>query len=79
MSYWIDESDKVGSRRQLSFFIDSDDDVSSLPTSSSPGIQQENDNISYLCCGKGSVALSIESGKVFMLDSSDQWREVGNG
>ena len=46
--------------RQMQYILDKDTDVSSLPTSD----------------GFGSVAYSIDSHKVYMLDSSKTWKEV---
>lgn len=77
MAYWIDETAKVGNRRQLSFFMDTDADINSLPTSSALGTQQGDDIVSCLYCGKGSAAISIESGKIYILNSNDQWIAIG--
>lgn len=79
MAYWIDESAKVGSGRQVTFFCDSDNDISNLPTSSASGVKQDTDDVSCLPCGKGSKALAIESGKIYILNSSDSWTEIGGG
>jgi len=75
MAYWIDESAPVGSRRQMTFLMDSDSDVASLPTSVAAGIQQGQDIISCRPCGIGSRALSIGSGNIFLLNSQNQWIE----
>ena len=73
MAYWINESAKVGNGRQLQYFMDTDADKNNLPTSSAPGVPQGDDQTLHLPCGKGSLSLSIASGKVFVLNSSDQW------
>ena len=54
-----------------------DSDVNSLPTSTASGTKQGNDEVSCLPCGKGSTALSIATGKVFMLNSSNVWTAIG--
>lgn len=77
MAFWINESAKVGNARQLQFIMDSDSDKNNLPTSSTSGTQQGNDTVVNLPCGKGSTAFSIASGKVFILNSSDSWVEIG--
>lgn len=77
MAYWIDATAKVNSARQWQFYVDSDSDIIKLPTSSASGVQQGNDVISCLPCGKGSVALSIATGNLFVLNSSDNWVQIG--
>jgi len=53
--------------------MDEDSDKNNLPTTSASGVKQGGDSASYLPVGKGSVALSISSGKLFILNSSDEW------
>lgn len=77
MAYWIDASTKANNSRQFTYFMDTDSDVNSLPTSTASGAKQGNDEVSCLPCGKGSAALSIATGKVFMLNSSNVWTEIG--
>ena len=77
MAYWINESALVGNMKQVQYLMDTDTDKTSLPTSTTPGVQQGVDQTMHLPCGKGSVALSIASGKIFMLNSSDSWVEIG--
>ena len=76
MAYWFVAGTNPGASKQVQFYMDSDSDVVNLPTTTSNGVKQEDD-VSYLPCGKGSSALSIESGKVFMLNSNDGWIEFG--
>lgn len=77
MAFWFKAGSDPGSSRQVEFVMDSDSDKSKLPTSSAPGTQQGEDDVVNLPVGKGSVALSIATGKIFMLNSSDTWVEVG--
>ena len=77
MAYWINESAKAGNSRQIQYMMDADTDKTSLPTSAAPGVQQGEDETIHLPCGKGSLAFSIASGKVFVLNSSDSWVEIG--
>lgn len=77
MAYWFKAGSNSGSSRQIEFLMDSDADVSSLPTSSQNGTKQQNDDVSHLKCGKGSVALSIGTGNVFILNSNDFWVKIG--
>ena len=51
--------------------MDTDSDLASLPTTTRSGI---SDNEIYnLSCGKGSMAISLESGNVYVLNSSGNW------
>ena len=84
MSYWINDNVRIGNARQLQFFCDSDADIADLPTSITSGVQQGLDTISNRPCGKGSIALSIESGDLFILNSENTWEKLdipssGNG
>ena len=78
MAYWIDNKGSDAPSRQISFFMDSDSDVSDLPTSASSG-ESQGDSVTHLPVNKGSRALSIDSGKKYILNSSDDWTEVGGG
>ena len=77
MSYWIDDSAPVGrtSRKVVSFMADSDSDIPDLPTSSSEGVSQ-GDSTTHMKVARGSSCLSLGSGSLFILNSSDQWIEV---
>ena len=77
MAFWFKAGSNPGSSRQVEFIMDSDSDKSKLPTSSAPGTQQDTDDVINLPVGKGSMAFSIATGKIFMLNSSDTWVEVG--
>lgn len=77
--YWINDTVKIGNNRQIQFFTDTNDDIVNLPTSNTYGVKQGNDIIHYLPCGKGSTALSIGSGDIFILNSSDQWIRLSTG
>ena len=77
MAYWFAAGHDPGASKQVQFLMDTDSDKSSLPTSSSSGEKQGTDNTSCLPVGKGSIAFSIATGKVFMLNSSDQWIQIG--
>lgn len=77
MAYWFVAGSEPGASRQVQYYLDTDSDVSNLPTSTNSGVKQGNDSASNLPCGKGSTALSIASGKLFILNSSDQWAEIG--
>lgn len=62
---------KGENERQFQFFIDNDSDVSKLPTSTQKGSKGDG------CVSIGSIAISIESGKLFVLNSSNIWTKVG--
>ena len=75
--YWIDESSKtLGTGRQRDFYCDSVSDITNLPTSTSPGVQQGADTISCQPCGAGSFCLCIADATGYFLNSNDQWVEV---
>lgn len=74
--YWISQ-DSSGRDRQMQFFMDSDDDVQNLPGINTMGVQQGEDRVSCLPVDKGSMALSIESGKIFILNSNNAWKRPG--
>lgn len=77
MAYWIDATTKANSSRQFSFYMDADVDKNSLPTTVASGVQQGEDTVSCLPCGKGSTAFSIASGSVFVLNSNNEWTKIG--
>jgi len=60
----------------MQYIMDADTDKDNLPTATAEGASQD-DSVTHLKCGKGSTALSIESGKIFMLNSSNSWVEIG--
>ncbi len=75
--YWIDCSSTIyGSSKQVSFYCDSSADITNLPTSQNAGVQQGEDNVSCLPCAKGSSCFSIGDSKLYVLNSSDLWKEV---
>ena len=76
MAYWYAAGQGSGAAKQVTFLMDSDSDKADLPTSQNNGSYQ-GDDVSYLSCGRGSVALSIESGKIYMLNSDDEWVAIG--
>ena len=77
MAFWLNAK-VYNPTRQLSFFMDDDNDVSNLPTSSSRGTQTPDTSVNDIV-GIGSSALSIDSGKVYILNSEDSWVEKGSG
>ena len=77
MAYWIDESSIIrGSSNQTAFMADTDADISKLPTTSTPGMQQGEDTISCKPVGQGSSCFVIDSSKVYMLKSTDEWKAI---
>lgn len=76
MAYWLNDAVPYNPSRQAQFFMDTDMDKNSLPTSTADGVPQ-NDTVTHKKVKKGSTALSILSGKVFILDSNDTWTEIG--
>ena len=70
--YWID-----GTLKQVMFIADSASDVSNLPTMTSEGNQQGDDNVSNKKVAMGSKCLIIETGEVYILNSSNQWVKIG--
>lgn len=77
MAYWFVAGSQPGASRQVQFYCDADTDINNLPTSTSSGVKQGGDTVTNLPVGKGSIVLSIASGKLFVLNSSDEWTEIG--
>lgn len=80
MAYWIDQSAlsiSAGGSRVIPFLCDTDEDVANLPTSSSEGVKQGNDETSCKKCAKGSDCLAIQSANYYVLNSNDEWKLVG--
>lgn len=78
MAYWFAPNQKIGASGQAKFLMDTDTDVSSLPTSTTPGEKQTGNDVVHLPCGKGSIALSITSANIYVLNSQDEWVEFGD-
>ena len=77
MAYWIAEGSSVNNSRQLTYIMDEDNDKNLLPKVGIAGTQQGEDEVIHLPCGRGSQAISIASGKLFILDSNNVWTELG--
>ena len=76
MAYWFKAGVNPGSSKQFEYIMDSDNDLTDLPNTSADGTSQ-GDDITHLKCEKGSTAFSIDSGNVYVLNSSDEWTNVG--
>lgn len=76
MAYWINDTARFSPTRQIQYIMDADTDKNNLPTVAADGVPQ-GDSVTHLKCGKGSTAFSIDSGKMFMLNSSNSWVEIG--
>ena len=77
--YWIDinATPKQTPRgEQRAFLADAVSDVSNLPTSSTLGVKQGDDNESYKCVLPGSSCLVIATSELYMLDSTDTWVKI---
>jgi len=75
--YWIDTTaESHGYPIQTSFICDSPSDIPNLPTSTTEGVLQGDDEVASRKCNKGSFCLCIEDGSGWFLNSQDQWIEV---
>lgn len=74
--YWINENNPDMRGNCRSFFADSTSDVANLPTSTSLGVKQGDDNTSCQKVAKGSSCLVLGSSKYFVLNSDDTWVEL---
>ena len=77
--YWIDESDPIrysGTSRQVSFYIDTPEDLTSLPGINTRGVQQGDNTASCEPVGAGSSALCISEGALYILNSQNAWTKV---
>ena len=72
--YWMIKQDGNGYYRMSQYFMDADADVANLPTSQAAGTVQQ-DGTSHLPTGRGSIAMSLESGTMYILNSNDEWIE----
>ena len=76
--YWLDEFIFDQNTDRVCFMMDSDQDIESLPTSKTPGVEQAGGNVSNEPVALGSLAYSIDSGSRFMLNSADVWKKLKN-
>ena len=76
MAYWIRSAGSDTRSGHRTFYMDSDSDLINLPTSKKEGVKQDVDSTANHKCAIGSEALSIGSGKVYVLNSSDEWKEI---
>ena len=56
------------------FICDSLSDIASLPTNKKPGLKQDNDTVSDEPCAIGSIASVTETGNVYELSASGEWK-----
>lgn len=79
MAYWYDDlsARSTSSRRVVMFDTDERGNISDLPTTSAEGTPQDGDSTLHLKVAKGSTALVIEDSSVWMLNSNDEWIELG--
>ena len=78
MAYWFVSGANPSGSKQKQYMMDSDSDITSLPTATSNGVKQADD-VTHLSCGRGSMAISISSGKIYVLNSQNSWEEFGSG
>lgn len=78
MAYWFVPGVNPGGSNQKQYMMDSDSDLTSLPTATSNGVKQADD-VTHLPCGRGSMAVSIQSGTIYALNSQNEWAEFGAG
>lgn len=76
MAYYFDESShNNGSGHQVEFYADTVDDIASLPTSTTEGVPQGDDNVLHKKVGKGSSCYVINPSSLYILNSNDEWVE----
>lgn len=56
------------------FICDALSDIASLPTNKKPGLKQDNDTVSDEPCAIGSIASVTETGNVYELSASGEWK-----
>ena len=76
MAYWINQSGNSTRPNWRQFYCDTDTDINNLPTSSRQGIKQEGDSSAHQSCSVGSECLVLDTTRVYILNSSDVWREI---
>ena len=73
--YWLDSSRKFKTPGRKAFLMDSDNDVQNLPTIVADGVIQDENNVNNQKVVVGSVAYSIDSGNIFILNSQSVWKQ----
>lgn len=56
------------------FICDALSDIASLPTNKNPGLKQDNDTVSDEPCAIGSIASVTETGNIYELSASGEWK-----
>lgn len=62
--------------RQESFFVETEEDISKLPTTTTEGDKTKAKDSAYRKVAAGSIALCIETGDVYILNTNDNWIKV---
>lgn len=72
--YWIDlTANCVGGQKE--FYCDTQQDIENMPTSSKEGVVQEDNSSAHKKCAKGSSVYCIGNSSVYILNSSDEWKQ----
>lgn len=61
------------------YLCDTADDISSLPTNTTTGVEQDGDTVSDEVCGIGSLATDASSGDIYILNASGKWVKKKSG
>lgn len=64
MAYYLYKGEE---ERQMQFMVDKESEMSDLPTTSKVGANGHD------AVSAGSIAICIESGELYILNSSDEW------
>ena len=84
--FWYDDTFYIfaDEPNRVAFIADGTSDIANLPTTTTPGVPQGADNVSFEPVTAGSVVFIISTSDVYMLDSTDTWvkqpkRDSGGG
>jgi hypothetical protein len=76
MSYWINHNLSYLPAKQIAFECDDESDISTLPTETTPGVQQGDDTTSCQPVKRGSSCLCIGTSDYYKLNSLNQWKPI---
>ena len=75
--YFYDERVRTyGSSRQVDFFADEASDINNLPTTSTDGVKQGENDVSNKIVAPGSSCFVIATGDKYILNSNDEWIKI---
>ena len=75
MAYWLNSNAERALNGQKSYYCDSPEDITDLPTNLNEG-KNMGDSVTHRKCNPGSFCLCIGDSSGWMLDSTGEWKEM---